>query len=174
MVITAAVSAINADLFGAGNVLTGLARQNLAPAIMAKKARGVPVMTMVILLIVMVIGTALNALIPENVFEVIASLATFATIYVWLMILLAHVASRKKMSPEERASLTYTVPFWPWGQYFAIAFITFTFGIMAWQAQYRPALAVGVGFIILMTAIFYVTGRRTHATSSDSIPTSKG
>lgn len=166
VVITAAVSAINADLFGAGNVLTGLARQNLAPTVMAKKTRGVPVMTMIILLIVMIIGTGLNALIPDNVFEVIASLATFATIYVWLMILLAHVASRRQMSPEERASLEYTVPFWPWGQYFSIAFIIFTFGIMVWQEQYRPALATGVIFILLMTGIFYLTGRRSAAAST--------
>ena len=111
-------------------------------------------------------GTALNALIPENVFEIIASLATFATIYVWLMILLAHVASRRQMPTEERASLEYTVPFWPWGQYFSIAFIIFTFGIMVWQEQYRPALATGFIFILLMTAIFYLTGRRTAATSA--------
>ena len=36
VVITAALSAINADLFGAGHVLTGLAKQNLAPRVMAR------------------------------------------------------------------------------------------------------------------------------------------
>ena len=70
------------------------------------------------------------------------------------------------MPTEERASLEYTVPFWPWGQYFSIAFIIFTFGIMVWQEQYRPALATGVIFILLMTAIFYLTGRRTAAAST--------
>ncbi|MDO5031995.1 amino acid permease [Corynebacterium sp.] len=159
VVITAAISAINADLFGAGNVLTGMAKQNLAPQIMSKKARGVPVMTIVILIIVLIIGTVLNALIPDNVFEIIASLATFATIYVWLMILLSHVASRRQMTPEQVAALTYKVPLWPWGQYFAIAFILFTFGIMVWQPEYRISLAVGVGFILLMTALFYAGGR---------------
>ncbi|MDN6236566.1 MAG: amino acid permease [Corynebacterium flavescens] len=159
VVITAALSAINADLFGAGRVLTGLAKQNLAPAVMSKQLRGIPVMSTVILVIVMIVGTILNAVIPENVFAIIASLATFATIFVWLMILLAHVYSRRGMDKADLAQLTYKVPFWPWGQYIAIAFIIFTFGIMVWQADYRVSLGVGVGFIVLMTGIYYATGR---------------
>lgn len=168
VVVTAAISAINADLFGAGYVLSGLAKQKLAPTIMAKQLRGVPVMSIVILVIVMIIGVILNAVIPENVFEIIASLATFATIYVWLMILLAHVASRRGMTAQDVASLKYKVPFWPYGQYFAIVFIVFTFGIMVWQPDYRISLAVGVGFIIIMSGVFYLTGRHAVAAQSDS------
>lgn len=159
VVITAALSAINADLFGAGRVLTGLAKQNLAPRVMAKTVRGVPMMTTVILIIVLIIGTVLNAVLPDRVFEIIASLATFATIYVWLMILLAHLASRRNMSRAEVATLKYTVPFWPWGQYFAIAFIAFTFGIMAWMPEYHLALLVGAGFIVVMTLAYFTTSR---------------
>ena len=159
VVITAALSAINADLFGAGRVLTGLAKQNLAPRAMSRTLRGIPVMTTAILLLTLVLGTILNAMLPDRVFEIVASLATFATIYVWLMILLAQVASRRHMSPAEVAELKFPVPFWPYGQYFAIAFIIFTFGIMAWLDQYHLALGVGVGFLLLMTALYYVTGR---------------
>lgn len=170
VVITAALSAINADLFGAGRVLTGLAKQNLAPQVMAKTSRGVPVMTTVILLIVMVAGAILNALLPERVFEIIAALATFATIYVWLMILLAHIYSRRGMSPADVAALKYKVPFWPYGQYFAIAFIAFTFGIMAWMPDFRLPLAVGVGFIVLATVCYYATGRqKVHHLSVDEV-----
>ncbi|WKD58307.1 Proline-specific permease ProY [Corynebacterium capitovis DSM 44611] len=159
VVITAALSAINADLFGAGRVLNGLAKQRLAPAVMAKTMRGVPVMTTVILLGVMIIGVVLNAVIPEGVFELIASLATFATIFVWLMILLAHIASRRRMTAEEVARLDYRVPFWPYGQYAAVIFILFTFGVMAWQPDFRPALAVGVIFSIACVGLYFATGR---------------
>ncbi|WP_288833172.1 amino acid permease [uncultured Corynebacterium sp.] len=170
VVITAALSAINADTFGAGRVLTGLAKQNLAPAVMAKTVRGVPMMTTVILLLVMAVGVVLNALIPESVFEIIASLATFATIFVWLMILLAHIASRRHMSPEEARQLSYGVPLWPWGQYFAVAFILFTFGIMAWQPDFRLALGVGVAFSVICVALYYATGRHKLAGVNDKVP----
>ncbi|WP_411208152.1 amino acid permease [Corynebacterium callunae] len=160
VVITAALSAINADLFGAGRVLTGLAKENLAPQIMGKISKnGVPMMTTVIMIFVLILGVVLNAVLPERVFEIVASLATFATVYVWLMILLAQVASRRKMSADEVKTLKFPVPFYPFGQYFAIAFIAFTFGIMVWYSDYHLPLAVGVGFLVLMTLLYFVTGR---------------
>lgn len=158
VVITAALSAINADLFGTGRVLTGLAKENLAPRRMAKTYRDVPVMTIATLLAVLVIGVVLNARYPD-VFETIAALATFATVFVWLMILLAQVAMRKQMTPEEQAALKFAVPFWPYGQYFAIAFILCTFGIMAWLPDFRLALGIGVAFTVIMTVLYFATGR---------------
>ncbi|MDK8363531.1 amino acid permease [Corynebacterium sp. UMB10119B.1] len=158
VVITAALSAINADLFGTGRVLTGLAKEGLAPKIMKRTIRDIPVMTTITLLLVLIIGVVLNARYP-NIFETIAALATFATVFVWLMILLAHVASRRNMSVAERENLSFPVPFWPYGQWFAIAFILFTFGIMVWLPQYHMALAVGVAFVVIMTVLYFVTGR---------------
>ena len=159
VVITAALSAINADLFGAGRVLTGLAKQHYAPRIMARTVRDVPVMTTVILLLVMVVGVIANTLIPDRIFEIVASLATFATIFVWLMILLAHLASRRAMTPEEVAALEYKTPLFPFGQYFAIFFILFTFGIMVWLPEFRGAFFVGLAFSVLCVALYYLTGR---------------
>ncbi len=158
VVITAALSAINADLFGTGRVLTGLAKEGLAPRKMAQTVRDVPVMTVASLLVVLVLGVVLNAAFP-NVFETIAALATFATVFVWLMILFAQVAMRKQMTPEEEARLEFPVPFWPYGQWFAIAFILCTFGIMAWLPDFRLALGIGVAFTIIMTVLYFVTGR---------------
>lgn len=168
VVITAALSAINADLFGAGRVLTGLAKQDLAPRIMARTVRDVPVMTTVILLIVLIVGVIANTVIPDRIFEIIASLATFATIFVWLMILLAHLASRRAMTPDEVAALDYKTPLYPFGQYFAIFFILFTFGIMLWLPEFRGAFFVGLAFSVIVLALYFITGRhklpQSHAT----------
>nr|WP_262424971.1 amino acid permease [Brachybacterium sp. Z12] len=156
VVITAALSAINADLFGAGRVVAGMARQRLAPAALSRTVKGVPVLTTLAMLAVLVVGVALNALLPDEVFTIVASLATFATIFVWLMILLAQVSSRRGMSRQERDALQFPVPFWPYGQLFAIAFILFTFAIMIWQPEYHTALLVGGGFLGLMSLLYLV------------------
>ena len=126
---------------------------------MARTVRDVPVMTTVILLLVMVVGVIANTLIPDRIFEIVASLATFATIFVWLMILLAHLASRRAMTPEEVAALEYKTPIFPFGQYFAIFFILFTFGIMVWLPEFRGAFFVGLAFSVLCVALYYLTGR---------------
>lgn len=115
--------------------------------------------TTVAMLGVLVIGVILNAALPEAVFTIVASLATFATIFVWLMILLAQVASRRSMSRAEREALEFPVPFWPYGQLFAIAFILFTVGIMVWEPAYHTALLVGCGFLAGMSLLYIATGR---------------
>ncbi|RMN86048.1 amino acid permease, partial [Pseudomonas syringae] len=89
VVISAAVSAINSDIFGAGRMMYGLARDGQAPASFARVSRhGVPWMTVLVMGIALLGGVLLNYLIPKDVFLLIASLATFATVWVWLMILL--------------------------------------------------------------------------------------
>ncbi|MER0128435.1 amino acid permease, partial [Franconibacter daqui] len=92
VVVTAAISAINSDVFGAGRMLYGMANRGQAPQVFKKLSRnGVPWMTVVVMAGVLLIGVVLNYLIPENVFVIIASIATFATVWVWLMILLSQV-----------------------------------------------------------------------------------
>ncbi|MGV0380003.1 amino acid permease [Corynebacterium lehmanniae] len=158
VVFSASLSAINADLFGTGRVLAGLAKEKLAPRAMAKTYRDVPVMTVVMLIIALIVGVILNQRYPD-IFETVAALATFATIFVWLMILLAHIASRRNISPAEEQNLKFPVPFWPYGQWFAVAFILFTFGTMVWMEEFHTALIVGVAFLILMSILYFVTGR---------------
>ena len=170
VVITAALSAINSDLFGAGRVMTGMAKRGLAPRFMAKVSRGVPVATVGTLIAVLIIGVSLNYFIPESLFSKIAALATFATIFVWLMILLAHVASRRGMSKQDVAKLAFPVPFWPYGQYFSIAFILFTFGIMAWEKEYWSALAAGAGFVVIMSVAYALFHRNNAAASEAETP----
>src|SRR5699024_8092608 len=167
VVITAALSAINADLFGAGRVVAGMARHRLAPEALSRTVRGVPVMTTLAMLGVLVVGVVLNWTLPDEVFTIVASLATFATVFVWLMILLAQVASRRGMSRAERDALEFPVPLWPYGQAFAIAFILFTLGIMVWEPEYHTALAVGAGVTALMSRLSRLTARRRSRARRD-------
>ncbi|SEM51473.1 histidine transporter, partial [Rhodococcus maanshanensis] len=131
VVITAALSAINSDIFGAGRMMFGMAQRGQAPAVMGKVSRnGVPWMTVVIMTVTLLVGALLNYLIPDRVFLVIASIATFATIFVWLMILLSHYRSRQRMDPAEAAALKFPVPFWPYGQLIAIGFLVFVIAVL--------------------------------------------
>ena len=108
VVISAAVSAINSDIFGAGRMLYGMARQGQAPrGFAAVSRRGVPWMTVVVMSAALLIGVVLNYLIPKDVFLLIASIATFATVWVWLMILLSQFNMRRKMDPREAAQLSF-------------------------------------------------------------------
>ena len=167
VVLSAALSAINSDLYGAGRVIHGMARQKLAPKMFAKidPRNGVPVSTISALLIVLVIGVVLQLINPtaERLFQDIAALATFATIFVWLMILISHLAYRKHLNSEDVAHANFTVPLWPLGQYFAIAMILLTFGTMFWMSDFHSALIAGVVFTVAMSIRYYFIDRKNKA-----------
>ncbi|KAA8707406.1 amino acid permease [Pseudomonas cannabina] len=151
VVISAAVSAINSDIFGAGRMMYGLARDGQAPASFARLSRqGVPWMTVLVMGVTLLGGVLLNYLIPKDVFLLIASLATFATVWVWLMILLTQVAMRRSMNREEAAQLKFAVPFWPYGPAAAIVFMLFIFGVLGYFPDNRAALIVGAIWIVLL------------------------
>ncbi|MEX9542308.1 amino acid permease, partial [Escherichia coli] len=80
VVITAAISAINSDIFGAGRMMYGMAQDKQAPRVFTKLTRnGVPWVTVLVMSVVMLLGVYLNYLLPERIFVIIATIATFAT-----------------------------------------------------------------------------------------------
>ncbi len=155
VVISAAVSAINSDIFGAGRMMYGLAQQGQAPKGFAQlSSQGVPWMTVVVMGAALLGGVVLNYLIPENVFLVIASIATFATVWVWLMILVTQVAMRRSMTREQIAELKFPVPFWPYAPAAAIVFMLFIFGVLGYFPDTQTALMVGAVWIVLLIVAY--------------------
>jgi histidine transporter len=157
VVITAAVSAINSDIFGAGRMMYGLAKQGQAPKGFARlSAQGVPWMTVLVMGVALLCGVVLNYLIPENVFLLIASIATFATVWVWLMILVTQIAMRRSMSAEEVAQLKFPVPFWPVAPIVATLFMVFVFGVLGYFPDSQAALVVGAVWIGLLVVAYWI------------------
>ncbi|WP_343597057.1 amino acid permease [Acinetobacter sp.] len=157
VVITAAISAINSDVFGAGRMMYGMAKKGQAPQIFGKTSKsGAPWMTVIVMAGVLMIGVVLNYLIPENVFEIIASLATFATVYVWLMILLAQMGMRKKLSQDEIKKLDFPVIGWPIAPIIATLFMLFVIAIIGYFPDSRPALYVGAIWLLILTVAYYI------------------
>ncbi len=157
VVITAAISAINSDIFGAGRMMYGMAQDKQAPKVFTKLTKsGVPWVTVLVMSVVMLLGVYLNYLLPEKIFVIIASIATFATVWVWLMILLSHVAMRRQMNPEEVKKLKFPVPFWPIGPAITIAFMVFVIALLGFFKDTQVALLVGFAWVAILSVTFFV------------------
>ncbi|GAB2555629.1 amino acid permease [Leucobacter ruminantium] len=160
VVITAAVSAINADIFGAGRMLHGLAEQGQAPRAFTRLSKqGVPWMTVVAMTGALLVGVLLNALYPDQIYFLIAALATFATVLVWLMILLAHLGMKRRLAAGGEAS-EFPVPWWPFASYATLAFIGFVIVMIAVVPDTRPAMIVGAAWVVLLWVGYRVLVRR--------------
>lgn len=166
VVISASVSAINSDVYGAGRMLLGMARQGQAPAAFANVSRaGVPWMTVLVMAVALLVAVLLNYLIPENVFLLIASIATFATVWVWLMILLSQIAMRKSLSAQEVRSLKYRVPLWPYAPLAAVGFMVFIFVVLGCFPKTQMALWAGLAWLSALAGVYWY--RYRHLRPSD-------
>lgn len=167
VVITASLSAINSDVFGVGRMLHGMALQGHAPAAFSKvSSRGIPWLTVLVMMVAMLVAVYLNYVMPENVFKVIASLATFATVWVWIMILLSQMASRRKLNGDDVKKLKFSLPGGRWTAGFAVLFLLFIIGLIGYSPDTRHSLYVGGGWIVLLL-IGYPFVRRQSVPPSD-------
>lgn len=175
VVITAAVSAVNADIFGAGRMLHGLAEQGQAPQGFTKLTKsGVPWLTVVTMVIALLLGVVLNALFPDQIFFLIAALATFATVVVWFMILIAHVRMKREIARKHMLPSEFPVPLWPFASYATIGFLVFVAIMVGVVPETRPALIVGVAWILLLALGYKVLvkgkGKRSYDLVDETEP----
>lgn len=156
VVITASLSAINSDVFGVGRMLNGMAEQGHAPkAFAAISKRGVPWVTVLVMMGAMLTAVYLNYIMPENVFLVIASLATFATVWVWIMILFSQIGFRRSLSKEKIKALDFPLRGGTFTSVVAIIFLVFIIGLIGWFPATRISLYVGLVWIVLLLVGYY-------------------
>lgn len=161
VVITASLSAINSDVFGVGRMLHGMAEQGHAPQVFARLSRrGTPWVTVVVMVLALLVAVYLNYIMPEKVFLVIASLATFATVWVWIMILCSQIAFRRKLNREQANALAFPLPGGAATAVVGVVFLVFIIGLIGYFPDTRIALYAGMGWILLLLVSYALRRRR--------------
>lgn len=160
VVVTAALSAINADIFGAGRMLHGLAEQGHAPKAFQRTTRnGVPFMTVLAMVGALLVGVVLNIWFHDQIFFLIAALATFATVVVWLMILVSHLRMKREIARERWLPSEFPMPFYPVAAWVALGVIGLVIVLIGVMPESRPALVVGVVWLAVLAVCYLVLVR---------------
>ncbi|GAA4490395.1 amino acid permease [Microbacterium panaciterrae] len=176
VVITAALSAINADFFAAARMLHGLAEQGQAPRVFLKASkRGVPFMTVIAMTGCLLLGVLLNVWFHDQIFFLIAALATFAVVFVWLMILVSHARMKREISHDGLRPSEFPAPLWPLANYAAMVVIGVVIVLIGFIPASRPALVVGGVWVAVLVCCYslFVRGvgrTRKHLHDETSSP----
>ncbi len=110
--------------------------------------------------VALLLSVYLNYIMPENVFLVIASLATFATVWVWIMILMSQIGFRRRLSPEEVKALKFKVPGGVASTVAGLIFLVFIIGLIGYHPETRISLYVGFAWIALLLVGWVFKRRR--------------
>lgn len=170
VVITASLSAINSDVFGVGRMLHGMAQQGNAPQIFARVSRkGIPWITVLVITLALLVAVYLNYIIPKNVFQVIASLATFATVWVWIMILLSQLAFRRRLSAQQVNELKFKMPGGALTSWIGVLFLIFIIVLIGYHPDTRISLYVGLGWIVVLLLSWWLKNHRHKNTVNKAV-----
>ncbi|GAA1356111.1 amino acid permease [Arthrobacter rhombi] len=159
VVLTAALSAMNSIFYAATRTMYGLAEQGQAPAAFGRVSRnGIPIWPVGVVATCLLVGLGLYFWIPDQLFLIVASIATFATVFTWGVILLAHHRMRLELRAAGQKPGKYVMPFWPVLSYLGLAFMAFIVVILGFSESGRTALVVGIVWIVLLLIAYQFVG----------------
>jgi AAT family amino acid transporter len=159
VVITAALSSCNAGIFSGGRLLLGLSKIGNAPQALGDVSKsGVPIKAILMTIVLPTLGVALNYFVPEKAFQWITAAVTLIGLLVWIAILFTQIQFRKSLTQAQRDALPYRAILWPYGSWFAIFFVMFVIGLMAYSESTRMAFYVGPPILIGLTLLYFIFG----------------
>jgi L-asparagine transporter-like permease len=168
VVLTAALSSVNTNLYLATRMLFSLGRGGYAPVWLGKvSGNGVPHRALLASTAGIIAAILLAIFAPQNAFLLLYGVAVAGMFFVWLIVLSTHLRFRKAITRDQLLSLPLRLPLHPFFTVInivlviAIAATTFFVKDLQWSV---PAYAVLLGAISLL----YLAGRRRGPAHKES------
>jgi L-asparagine permease len=118
VVLTAALSSLNAGMYSTGRILHSMAQTGASPRFTARmNARGVPYGGILLTAAIGILGVFLNLVVPEEAFNIVLNVASLGIITSWAMIVLCQMQLRRwsLQGKLERPSFRlFGAPFTAW------------------------------------------------------------
>ena len=166
VVLIAALSAMNSQLYTASRMLFSLAESGLAPArLAAVNARGVPARALLVSAAGIGVAGGVYAWRPDAAFGVMIAVSIFGALFTWGMIFVTHLAFRRRHG----APAAYRMWGYPWTSLAGAAAIVAILLTTPFTAPFALTLVYGVPFLVVLAGV-YAMWFRTRPQRSSSPP----
>ncbi len=184
VVLTAALSSLNAGLYSTGRIARSLALRGTAPVFTTKLSRhGVPYGGILVTGAMALLGVGLNAVVPEDAFEIGINLTALGTLTAWGVIVLCQIRLRRLSVVGLVRRPSFRLPGAPFTAYLTLGFLgtvavlilldyptgTFTFGTAV--VVVIPALVLGWFGVRRRVALVAAARAARALPSADLTPT---
>ena len=157
VVITAALSSMNTNVYLCSRMLFSLSRGGYAPAFLGRLTRtGVPVAA-ILISGGGILAAALVSWLTPRAYGILFGIALFGAITVWIIILLSHIGFRRHHGEQ---ALTVRMPGFPLMQIAGIVLLSAVLITMGLDQDWRLSWLVGVPWLAALTAAYWLTRRR--------------
>jgi amino acid transporter, AAT family len=156
VVVTAAFSGCNSGIYSSARMLYSLAVDGQAPKALAKVSKnGLPANSIIVTVSCLIFGVILNYIAPEKIFIYIYSASILPAMIPWFVLLLSQPKFRKA-NASAMSNHPFKMPLSPYSNYLTIAFLLAVLFGMWINLDTRVSLIVGIVFIALAFASYYI------------------
>jgi L-asparagine transporter-like permease len=160
VVISAALSSMNTNIYLCSRMLFSLSRGHYAPERLGHLSdRGTPVAAVLVSGAGILVSAGVSIFTP-NAYGYLLGVALFAAILVWIFILLSHLSFRRHHRASE---LPVRMPLFPWMQYAGLAMLIAILLTMGLDPSLYVSWVYGIPWLILISAAYFLWRPRRQA-----------
>lgn len=165
VVVSAALSSINTNVYLCSRMLFSLARGGYAPRRLGVlSGRGSPILALVVSGAGMLVSAAVSAFTPDAYADLFG-VALFAAILVWMFILVCHLSFRRR---NRTADLPVRMPLFPWLQYAGLAMLAAILVTMGFMPALDLSWICGVPWVIAISIAYFVWRARSRTRAASA------
>ncbi|MBP7646856.1 MAG: amino acid permease [Comamonas sp.] len=162
VVLVAALSAMNSQLYTTSRMMFSLARAKQAPTTFGKtNPDGVPVAAILVSSLGAAVAMVINAFWPEQSFMWMMSIAMFGAMFAWFMIFVTHLAFRRRRDREGQDRVPFRMWGFPWLTLLGAVLMGGVLITTAFTPEFRLTLAFGLPWLLMLSVIYLL--RRARA-----------
>jgi amino acid transporter, AAT family len=155
VVLTAALSSVNCNLYITSRMVFSLARGGYAPASLGKLSeRGTPVRALFVSSAGMLVAAVLVYLFHERAYVYMLGPALFGGLYAWIMIFVTHLGFRRRTA-NDPLILRFAPP-GPWSSLFGLVALLAVLISTQWVPDLRITLRGGLPWLGFITLCYFV------------------
>src|SRR6478752_2042613 len=148
VVLTAALSSLNAGLYSTGRILRSMAMNGSAPKFAARMNKaGVPYGGIAITAAMTLLGVGLNAVVPESAFEIVLNVASLGIIAAWGTIVLCQIRLKQWADKGLLKRPSFRMIGAPFTSYLTLAFLV---GVLVLIAFDYPVGTFTIGSLVII------------------------
>jgi len=163
VVLIAALSAMNSQLYVATRMMFSLSRAGLAPAGFGRVSqRGVPVRAFAISSSGIVVAFFLNYFWPHKAFVFMIAISVFGAFFSWMMIFIIHLAFRYRRNRMGEPRAGFQMWLFPVTSITGALLMAGILITTLFTEDFFLTLIVGIPFLLLLTALYFLWYKPKH------------
>lgn len=166
VILVAALSAMNSQLYITTRMMFSLARAGQAPARLGVLDRhGVPVAALLLSSAGIALAAVLSVATPKSAFIIMVSVSAFGTLFTWMMIFVTHYRFRRARERTRAAPLPFRMPGFPAATLLGAALMAAVLVTSAFTPAFRLTLVFGVPFLACLALVYRIRYRKPPISS---------